>query len=121
METPMSHNAVAPVSSEEPPKLLYKILSLQDWEDSQTSKAIKLSKDDDAFIHFSTEEQLGRILGKYWLDKPAYVVLKVDVQKLPGDLVFETNPGGSAKYYHLYNGSIPLDSVVEAKVTYQQR
>jgi uncharacterized protein (DUF952 family) len=94
------------------PPFLYKILSVQDWEDSQGEQFVELPAEDLDFIHFSREDQLERILSKYWANTPA-VVLRVDVSKLPGDLVFETNPGGSAKYYHLYNGEVPLNAVVE--------
>ena len=102
------------------PKQLYKILSLRHWQATQSRKALVLSSEDDAFIHFSMEDQLDRILTKYWSDKPQYVVLKIDTNKLQGNLVYETNPGGSAKYYHLYQGHIPFDAIVEAKVVYQK-
>ncbi len=95
------------------PQFLYKILSTDSWEESQGERSLELSSDDNDFIHFSLDTQVDRILTKYWANKSA-VVLKIDVTKLSGDLVFEANPGGSAKYYHLYNGEIPLESVVEA-------
>jgi peptide deformylase len=96
------------------PKYLYKILSNRNWLATQARKALILSAEDDAFIHFSTEDQLDRIIAKYWKD--SYTVLKIDASLLEGDLRFETNPGGSAKYYHLYRGFIPYDAIVESKV-----
>lgn len=42
------------------------------------------------------------------------VLLKLETAKLRGRLVYEVNPGGTTKYYHLYEGSIPLEAVVEA-------
>ncbi len=92
------------------PAYLYKIVDPQDWQESATLENLKLASVDNEFIHFSTEEQLERILTKYWSDR-AYVLLKVDTTQLPGEMKFETNPGGAAKYYHLYNGAIPLKSV----------
>ncbi len=97
----------------ETPKYLYKVLSVENWKASD--KTVKLSSEDDAFIHLSTEDQLDRIVGKYWAQVPEYVILKIDTSKLPGKLLFEANPGGENKYYHLYNGSIPLNSIVESK------
>lgn len=97
---------------EEHPKYLYKILSLDDWK--QSGDVIHLPPTDNGFIHFSTEEQLPKIIDKYWSDISEFKVLKVDTQKLSGALVFETNPGGATKYYHLYQGCIPRDAVVEA-------
>lgn len=95
----------------EAPVFLYKVLSVDDWEKS--CQTIHLSSMDADFIHLSTEEQLDRIIEKYWADASEYVLLKLEVAKLPGDLVLESNPGGTNKYYHLYKGSIPRSAVVE--------
>lgn len=43
------------------------------------------------------------------------VILKINTSKLIGEMVFESNPGGVAKYYHLYRGYIPFESILEAK------
>ncbi len=100
---------------EETPQYLYKILSPANWNASQKRSSLVLSPDDDLFIHFSKEDQLERITTKYWANT-SYVLLKIETSKLPGTLVFEANAGGSsAKYYHLYDGSIPLSAVVEQK------
>ena len=98
------------------PKYLYKALSYQLWGESLSEKNLVLPEDDSAFVHLSTHEQLERILLKYWAKVPKYVVLKLDPTLLKGELVLETNPGGSTKYYHLYNGSIPLNAVIESKI-----
>ena len=103
-------------ADEETPKFLYKVLSAEDWNESQKTKTVKLPSADSEFIHLSKFDQLDRILIKYWADVPEFVVLKIDSTKLSGKLVFETNPGGIHKYYHLYNGQIPLDAVVDAKI-----
>lgn len=97
------------------PKTLYKILSVENWEKSQGRELLVLPDFDRPFIHFALEEQLPRILDKYWKDASEYYLLTIDVSKLKGKLVFESNPGGSAKYYHLYDGSIPLSAVAEAR------
>lgn len=102
------------------PQYLYKILSLGNWQATQSRKTAQLSAEDDAFIHLSTQDQLERIIGKYWADAPQLVILKIDSNKLEGRLVFETNPGGAAKYYHLYDGFIPLNSIFESRIVYQQ-
>lgn len=97
------------------PQYLYKVLSVEDWKKSQNMKVVKLTDADQDFIHLARENQLDRIVAKYWDKVPEYVVLKIDMTKLPGKLVFEANPGGENKYYHLYDGSIPLKAVVESK------
>jgi len=104
-----------PMEKEMTPQYLYKILSTEDWTQSQGGQYVKLSKDDSEFIHLSREDQLDRIIEKYWANSQGYVVLKIDVAKLKGTLAFEANPGGTNKYYHLYHGAIPMDSVIEAK------
>lgn len=98
------------------PKYLYKILSVEMWQASQNEKNLQLAPEDDAFIHFSKEDQLERIIEKYWAKMPQFTILKIETAKLPGHLIFEANPGGKNKYYHLYNGAIPLGSVMETKL-----
>ncbi len=102
---------------EQKPDCLYKILSYEHYQVTETRKEnVVLSAADDAFIHFSTEEQLDKIICKYWSTSIPFVVLKIEADKLIGQLVYETNPGGSVKYYHLYNGFIPFEAIVESKV-----
>ena len=103
------------LSKDQPPKHLYKVLSFEDWKKSQSQAFLALPKEDEKFIHLSKEDQLERITEKYWSDVPEYIILKIETKQLPGRLVYETNPGGANKYYHLYDGSIPLKAVVEAK------
>ncbi|MBA3603000.1 MAG: DUF952 domain-containing protein [Parachlamydiaceae bacterium] len=102
--------------SHETPKFLYKVLSEKHWTDSQQNKVVMLSDMDDDFIHLSKEDQLDRIIHKYWANVPKIIVLKLDTTKLQGEMVYEANPGGLSKYYHLYKGVIPLSSVAEVKV-----
>jgi len=100
------------VIMEEGPSFLYKVLSVDDW--GKSSGTVHLPSTDADFIHLSTEDQLDRIIEKYWAGSSEYVVLKIETTKLSGKLVLEANPGGMNKYYHLYNGSIPLSAVVES-------
>ncbi len=87
-----------------------------DWQHSQTLGYLKPLNMDTDFIHMCTEEQIGTIVEKFWQDTTDIVIAKIDSQKLQGDLKYETNPGGKNKYYHLYNGSIPLDAVADIKL-----
>lgn len=98
------------------PPVLYKILSVEHWQATENCEAVKLSANDDAFIHFSTEDQLDRIIRKYWADVLQFVLLKVDTSRLEGRLVLESNVEGGSKYYHLYEGSIPISSIIESKI-----
>jgi len=98
------------------PQYLYKILGLKNWKESQSQNFVILTKEDTEFIHLSTEDQLSRIISKYWSNVPEYVILKIETNQLPGQLVFEANEPGGNKYYHLYDGALPLKSVLEAKI-----
>ena len=98
------------------PVHLYKILSSDEWLESQKGDRLKLSWIDETFIHLATDEQLSRVLEKFWGDKPSYVVLTVDPKRFVGHLIHETNPGGTNKYYHLYDGYIPLSVVIDVRV-----
>lgn len=94
------------------PEYLYKVMSSADWAKSQDQGFVVLSAIDQAFIHLSMEEQLRHVIEKYFRGKDI-AILKLESDKLKGRLVKEKNPGGSNEYYHLYEGKIPLDSVVE--------
>lgn len=95
------------------PEYLYKVVTPEDWKASQETAMIPRGSIDTDFIHLSRKEQLDQIIKKFW-DQKEYVVLKIAVNKISGELRFEKNPGGSNKYYHLYFGSIPLKAVEES-------
>lgn len=103
------------MTKEPTPQFLYKILSKVNWVQSQAGTCLILDNTDEAFIHLSRENQLERIRTKYWADRTDFVILKIDTEKLVGDLILEANPGGVNKYYHLHKGSIPLESVVDVR------
>ena len=95
-------------------KFLYKVVSPKEWQQSQKDGFVQKGVIDTTFIHLATKDQIDRITKKFWAGKP-YLILKLDVSKLVGDLRFEKNPGGQTKFYHLYYGRIPLSSVVETR------
>ena len=94
-----------------PPDYLYKLMSPENWTQSQKQDNLVLYSIDTDFIHLATKEQIDRVAKKFWRDKD-FVVLKLDPKKIIGKLVYESNPGGSQKYYHVYNGHIPTGAVV---------
>lgn len=98
------------------PMYLYKILSIEDWESSKTQDRITLSSMDEDFIHLATDEQLDKIIAKFWAQTSEVVVLKLNVADIPGEIKFEQNPGGANKYYHLYHGFIPQSAVVDVEI-----
>jgi len=116
-ENSLYKDQMEPIST---PQFLYKIMSLRYWHASQSRNNVTLSAEDDAFIHFSTEDQLEKTIAKFWSQIPQYVILKIETGKLAGKWAFETNPGGTTQYYHLYNGFIPMKSIAEAKIVYRE-
>ena len=93
------------------PDHLYKIVSPEQWQKSQ--KKVVTSSIDKDFIHLAKEDQVPNVVKKFWNNRD-YIVLKLVSKKLVGRLIYETNPEGSTRYYHLYEGTIPIEAVVEA-------
>lgn len=102
------------------PPYLYKVISLRLWQTTQTRNVLILPKEDDLFVHFAREDQLDKILHKYWSEVPQVVILKVNTAQVEGKWVYEQNPGGMTKYFHLYGGRIPFYSILESKIIYRQ-
>ena len=98
------------------PQNLYKVTTEKLWLESQGRSSLSLAPMDKAFVHFCEDQQIQQIIGKFFADQKQVVVLTIDPKKLVGKLVKEKNPGGSTEYFHLYQGSIPLQAVKEAKV-----
>lgn len=110
----LTQPGVVMVAESQAPAYLYKVISRQAWEESKAQNQLILSPMDKDFIHLAKEDQVEYVVNKFWAGKD-YLVLKLDTKKLVGKLVYESNPGGSTKYYHLYDGCIALDAVVEVK------
>lgn len=98
------------------PQYLYKVVSCHNWVESQGRPVLKLTDMDADFIHLAAENQLEHVITKFWSTVDEFVILKLETAKLKGRLEYEANPGGTTQYYHLYNGTIPREAVVEAKI-----
>lgn len=96
-------------SKEQVPDTLYLVVSPAEWQESQQAGKMVLSSFHEPFIHLSTEEQYPKVIQKFWNGKD-YILLEVDPTLIKGRLELETNPGGSNRYYHLYEGEIPLNA-----------
>lgn len=94
------------------PEHLYKIVSKEQWQASLEGNEVVLSAQDQDFIHLAKEDQVAHVVQKFWTNAD-HIVLKLVAKKLKGRLIYETNPGGSTKHYHLYEGCIPLEAVEE--------
>lgn len=100
---------------EEKPTYLYKIISLCNWQKSEREKIIFLTLDDKSFVHLAKKDQLYKVISKFFANEKTVVILKLQVAKIQGNLVYEKNPGGINKYYHLYDGFIPFEAICEVR------
>ncbi len=100
----------------ETPKYLYKIVSPEQWKASEQQQLLMLSADDASSIRLLKEDEIGRTVHYLKKTNTPHVILKIKSSKLIGRLVFEPKPGGSSKQYHLYDGQIPMNAIVEFKV-----
>jgi uncharacterized protein (DUF952 family) len=98
------------------PSVLFKILSLKDWEKSEAGDKVCTPPSDDSFIHFSTEKQKEAIIAKKF-SNCSYVVLRVDLKQLVGTVALEWDSQKIDRYYHLYNGYIPKTAVIVEGMT----
>lgn len=99
-----------------PNQPLYRITTKSLWE--RSIDTLELSDMDSEFIHFVEKNDIDRIIKTYFSDKPYVMVLTIDPAALTGQLVKEVNPGGTKKYYHLYNGSVPMTAIIEMEERY---
>jgi uncharacterized protein (DUF952 family) len=99
---------------------VYKIMTLSDWQESQKLGFVKPSTLDleSKFLHLSEDHQVQRTIDKFMKNEKNIIVLELEPSKFVGKLVKEKNPGGSAEYYHLYDGKIPLEAVVKSKTAH---
>jgi uncharacterized protein (DUF952 family) len=90
--------------------LIYKILSVADWETAQQAGRFDGSADDrrDGFIHFSDRKQVIGTAAKYFAGQSGLLLLTVDPGQL-ADLRWEKSRD-DALFPHLY-GPLALDAV----------
>lgn len=93
--------------------LIYKILSVTDWEAARRAGRFDGSADDqrDGFIHFSDGETVIGTAGKYFAGQSGLMLLAVDPARL-ADLRWERSRD-DALFPHLY-GPLELDAVAQA-------
>ena len=93
--------------------LIYKILSVGDWQAARRAGRFEGSADDrrDGFIHFSDGETVLGTARKYFAGQSGLVLLAVDPARL-ADLRWERSRD-DALFPHLY-GPLELDAVAKA-------
>ena len=66
------------------------------------------------FIHCSTEEQLARVVEKFYKDREVLVLLTIDPTVLEEMLVYEDLDDIGEEFPHVY-GPIPVAAIIGAK------
>ena len=105
----------APAEQNSTPEHLYKVISLEGWRESLLRNQIVATPIDKDFVHLAKEDQVEYVVHKFW-NNADHIVLKLASKKLIGHLICEYNSAKTSKFYHLYNGSMPLESVVDVSI-----
>lgn len=71
------------------PQFLYKIVSPEEWLESNQRDQVVTLLIDKGFIHLATEGQIPHIVQKFWNGKP-YIILKLNSKKLIGRWFMKT-------------------------------
>ena len=66
---------------------LFKVITEENWRKSQDQGHIFLSPLDAAFIHFAQQDEVDRIVKKYFPYEVSVIVVEVDSTLLPRNLV----------------------------------
>lgn len=90
---------------------IYHVISQIEWnENSESEFYAPDSFTSEGFIHFSYKDQIPGVIERYYKEQTGLLLLKVDVNKLKSNLLFEKVPGAGS-FPHLY-GKLNLDSVI---------
>ncbi len=92
---------------------IYHIAAQADWDRAKESGLYAVpSLKEEGFIHCSMEDQVARVLDRFYSGRKDVVVLCIDSRKLTSQLVYEWAPSMEATFPHVY-GAINTDSVTE--------
>jgi uncharacterized protein (DUF952 family) len=98
--------------------IIYKILTLREWQDLQKTGNFKGSALDrkDGFIHGAFHDQYPAILEKFFKGIRPVVLVKLDSKLLlVGGLKIESNRVGGTQYPHIY-GDILFNYVIDHEI-----
>ena len=91
---------------------IYHITTDIDWAVAQGSGAYTAdSLATEGFIHCSDEEQYVDVANRLFRGRQDLVLLQIDTELVPSDIVYENLEGGAVHYPHVY-GPIPVAAVV---------
>ena len=95
---------------------VYKILTIDEWENAQKNNLISTSLDNkDGFVHLSNIKQLAGTLALYFFDQDRVALLQIDAESVIEALVYEkTKPGlkRSGEFPHFY-GDLKISHITK--------
>ena len=98
--------------------ILYKILTLKEWELFQVNGYFEGSQMDnnDGFIHAAFEDQYPNIIKKFFIGIKPLILVKIDQKLLVEEsLKIESNKPGGIKYPHIYK-NISFKAVISHEI-----
>ena len=93
---------------------IYKVLTLEEWEQAQTSGSIITELDKkDGFIHLSTAAQINATLALYFAKEKTAVLLQIDHSQIHDKLKFESPvpPGNRISSFPHYYGDLNTNAI----------
>ena len=93
---------------------IYKVLTLEEWEQAQTSGSIITELDKkDGFIHLSTAAQINATLALYFAKEKTVVLLQIDHSQIHDKLKFESPvpPGNRTSSFPHYYGDLNTNAI----------
>lgn len=91
--------------------MIYRLAEPADWKRAVEAgffESADLAAE--GFIHFSEAGQVQRTADKYYLGRPALILLAVDETKVNATVIRENTTGGTELFPHVY-GRVPLHAV----------
>lgn len=94
--------------------LLYKVLTIQEWEVVSQSGRISTQLDEaDGFIHLSSASQLNMTLSHYFSQEESVLLLQLSEAEIEDGLTYEYSPKRGKKFAHFY-GELSITKIVQS-------
>ena len=110
----ISENAMSATKEFNVDNQIYKVLTLEEWEQAQTSGSIITELDKkDGFIHLSTAAQINATLALYFAKEKTVVLLQIDHSQIHDKLKFESPvpPGNRTSSFPHYYGDLNTNAI----------
>jgi uncharacterized protein (DUF952 family) len=91
---------------------IYHITTTREWSAAKTAGTYSPANFiTDGFIHCSFKDQVAIVANKYYADINDLVLLKIETDLVPANIIEENLDGGSENFPHIY-GKLPSNAVI---------